>query len=198
MESFTVYIFTVTIIFITLFIVFFIEIKRNEEINSSIYNLLINGIINKTLNEESVNLIFKKSNEKRIGFFFLSPTYERFLESFLYSVLERENKNNGDLTKDVNEFIKPILDKLKENNPYSNVNERERRSLVSIADTIKNSANLTGSEKSAVKHYLEELAVALEENQTNLKFSKRINKWSLVISVISVILTIYFGYTSYY
>lgn len=170
----------------------YIKEKRNEEIDKYNYDLLIKGIKQGTLNDESVYLIFKESNEKRGGLFSkTSYSYLKFLNSFLYYI--REVDSDGTLTNSSNDIIKPIIEKIKEDDPYSNVNERERRILVSISDTINKSAQLIASEKTAIKHNLEDLALALEENQTTLEKSKKTNKWSIPLSIISTLLTLGFG-----
>lgn len=197
MESFSdpIFIFYVSILIIlgvTSLIDQYIKEKRNNEIDKYNYILLIKGIKQGTLNEESVYLIFKESNKKRGSLFFKTPySYLKFLDSFLYYI--REVDSDGTLTKSSNDIIKPIIEKIKEDDPYSNVNERERRILVSISDTINKSAQLTASEKTAVKHNLEDLALALEENQTTLEKSKKTNKWSIPLSIISTLLTLGFG-----
>ena len=115
MESFSdpIFIFYVSILIIlgvTSLIDQYIKEKRNNEIDKYNYILLIKGIKQGTLNEESVYLIFKESNKKRGSLFFKTPySYLKFLDSFLYYI--REVDSDGTLTKSSNDIIKPIIEK---------------------------------------------------------------------------------------
>ena len=166
--------------------------KHTEKTLINYYELLIKGIKQNTLDEDSISRIYKRCNEKLYSFFFVfNYSYERFLDSFLIYV--REKDEDGTLTKSAHELLDTIFEKIKDENPYSSVNERERRILLSIVDTMKKSKTITESERSATKHNLNELALALEENQNALAKSKKANRWSIPVSIIGTLLTILFG-----
>lgn len=178
--------------FIVIWLIEFIFLpSHNFKVDRRNYEMLIRGIKQHTIDEEGVSLIFRKRNDDRVSLLFVQQfSYERFLDSFLYYV--RDHDEDGTLITEVYAVVKPIIDKIKEENPFSNVNEKERRILLSINDTMKKSDNLADSEKSAIKHNLDDLAMALEKNQEELKKSKKSNK----ITWLSIIITVLFGIIS--
>ena len=166
--------------------------KRRRQAGVKFYELLLKGIKQGTIEEESIYLMYERFNENVYSFFFPNiVSYERFLESFLLYV--REKDEDGTLTKDVTNILKPILEKIKVENPYTNVNEGQRRILLSIEDTMKKSSTITDSERAAIRHNLNELAIAIEEKQKKLHQSERLNKWTVPVSIAGVIATIVFG-----
>lgn len=169
--------------------------RYNKKVEKKNFDLLIKRIKQQTMDEENVSRIYKRYCDDCISFLFVPFfSFERFLDSFLYYVGEMDV--DGSLTTSVNSIINPILDKIKEENPYSNVNEKERRILLSINDTMKKSVNLADSEKTAIKHNLQDLAIALEEKQEALKKSMKSNRltWlgiliTIIVGVIPIILS---------
>lgn len=163
----------------------------NIKVDRRNYEMLLRGIQQHTIDEEGVSLIFRKRNDDRVSLLFVQQfSYERFLDSFLYYV--REHDEDGTLITEAYAVIKPIIYKIKEEDPFSNVNEKERRILLSINDTMKKSNNLADSEKSAIKHNLDDLAIALEKSQEELKKSKKSNK----LTWLGIIITVLFGIIS--
>lgn len=168
--------------------------KRRRQAGIKYYELLLKGIKQGTIDEESIYLMYKRFNEYQYSIiFFYNVPYERFLESFLIYVREKDEDEDGALTKNVTQILKPILEKIKDENPYANVNEGQRRILLSIEDTMKKSSTITNSERAAIRHNLNELAIAIEEKQKELYQSKRVNKWTVPVSIFGVIATIVFG-----
>jgi hypothetical protein len=181
---------------VTLKLLILWRVEREKTANTKNFKLLMRCIDQDALDEMAILRIFKKRNEdlNHIIFNYIlnyNLSYERFLESFLIFLISTDTI--GAYHKKARNVIVPIIQRIKDENPYSNVNERERRMLLSIDDTTKKSPNLTESEKAAIKHNLDDLAMALEENQNTLKKSKIANKWSIPVSVIGVLLTLIFG-----
>ena len=165
--------------------------KRERRVNKKSFELLFTCIDQGNLDEMSIHRIFKSRNEELNSIFFnYDFSFERFLDSFLISSIKRDL--SGTYRKEANEIINPILQRIKDKNPYSNVNERERRILLSIEDTTKKSTNLVEGEKAAIKHNLEDLAMALEENQNTLKKSKKSNR----LAWLGILITVIFGIIS--
>lgn len=175
----------------TLTLIFYFFIQRDKKITEQYFERLLKCINQQTIDEDILFVTFKERNKNlhiASGNDF-SP--EGFLESFLAYAIDHDP--NGNFTKKAKEVINPILQRLKDGNPYSKVNERERRILLSIDDTTKKSTNLAEGEKAAIKHNLDDMAMALEENQNALEKSKKANKWSIPVSIIGVLLTLIFG-----
>ncbi len=166
--------------------------KRRRQTIVKVYELLLKGIEQGTMDEENIYRMYNRFNEHLSGTFIsFKVPYERFLVSF--EIYVREKDKDGKMTKNVIQILKPILTKIKDENPYANVNEGQRRILLSIEDTMKKSSTITTSERAAIKHNLNELAVAIEDKQKELSWSKKVNKWTVPISIIGVIATFVFG-----
>lgn len=117
-------------------------------------------------------------------------SYEKYLESFIIYV--RSNVKEKSSVNSIIEHIKPILNKEKEEQPYSNVDERERFLLLSIDQSVKN------NEMSSIPNNLRNLSLTIQKTQNELKQAKRINRWSIPISTIGLILTIISMVMSYF
>ena len=149
--------------------------------NDKNYELLLRGIEQQTLDENAVQLIYNQSITKKKK----SVSYLYFLESFLYHI--RQEDRDGQLTKSATNIIYPLIEKEKAEKPYTNVNDRERRILLAIEDTVKD------DEKNSIKNHLKELSIAIEEKQNALDRAQRTNKWSLPASILGSLLTLIFG-----
>jgi hypothetical protein len=166
--------------------------KRKKRAEGKYYELLLKTIEQGTIEEDGIHSIYNRFNEKLSNIFvIIDISYEEFLESFKFYVLE--NVNDEALIKKVNQKLKPILDIIKEENPYANVDERQRRVLLSIEETMKNSSTITASERTAIRGNLNELAIAFVEKQERLLRSQKLNKWTVPISIVSVLATVFFG-----
>ncbi|MBO7551617.1 MAG: hypothetical protein J6T62_08895 [Fibrobacter sp.] len=84
------------------------------------------------------------------------------------------------------------MNKEKEEQPFSNVEERERLLLLSIDQSVKN------KEITSVPNNLRNLSLTIQKTQNELKQAKKINRWSIPISVIGVILTIISMFLGYF
>lgn len=166
--------------------------KRIRQKEGMYYELLLKGIKQGTIEEDAIFDIYTCFNENLSDVFItFSVPYDSFLKSFLFYV--REKDEDGEITKKVTQVLKPILDKNKDLNPYENVDEGQRRILLSIEDTIKNSSTITLNERAAIKHNLNVLANAIVEKQEELLHSKKVNKWTMPITIFGVLATIVFG-----
>ena len=85
----------------------------------------------------------------------------------------------------ISKRITPILDKEREEKPFCNINDRERRILLAIEDAVKK------NETNSIKHTLVDLSMVIESNQKALEKAERTNRWSIPISIIGVLLTLF-------
>lgn len=157
---------------------FQVVVSSNKERRKS-FSLMITAFKqNPNLDNEDILLIYNNfaQNTSR------NISYEKYLESFIIYV--RSNEKDNSFVNSIVEHIKPILNKEKEEQPYSNVEERERLLLLSIDQSIKN------NETASVPNNLRNLSLTIQKTQNELKQAKRINRWSIPISVVGIILTI--------
>lgn len=153
--------------------------RREKSDKVDAYELLLKGNEQQTLNEGSISLIYKRCISKR----YEHISYMDFLESFLMYV--RQKDEDGTLTQSISKIIEPILEKEKIEKPFSNIKERERRLLLAV----ENSASK--GETSSLKNNLTDLSIVIENNQKALDKARAINRWSIPISVLGILLTLF-------
>ncbi|SHE98098.1 hypothetical protein [Dysgonomonas macrotermitis] len=89
------------------------------------------------------------------------------------------------------DFLKNIVKEEKEEKPFSDIPEEERRILKSINDSVKH------NDTDSISDYLEQLrSVISTRNRLYLK-TAALNKWSMPVAIIGVVLTIMFGIMSF-
>ena len=152
---------------------------RNKSIKEKAYELLLKGNEQQTLDNCAISLIYKREIARKYDYI----SYVDFLESFLIYV--REKDEDGKLTTKISAIINPILEKEKAEKPYSNVKERERRILLAIENSLGK------GETSSLKNNLDDLSGVIENNQKALDRARRINNWTVPISIIGVLLTLF-------
>ena len=152
---------------------------RTKSDREQAYGLLLKGIEHNTLNSNTIRLIYKRMIERK----YEHITYLDFLESFVIFV--RQEDNDGALTQRIEDLINPILEKERAEKPYPCVKERERRILLAIEDSA------TKGETTSLKNNLEDLSIVIENNQKSLDRAQTTNKWTIPISIIGIILTVF-------
>ena len=170
-------------LYTTIVVFFMINIKSKKRYRESklkeAYNLIKKGIEEATLdNDSDIFLIYKKLAKPYSSY----NSYIDFLESFLIYVRKTSEAKNV-LT--ISERISPILEKEREEKPYCNIKDRERRILLAIENAFKK------NETSSIKHTLDDLSMIIESNQKALDKARQTNKWSIPISIIGVLLTLF-------
>ena len=155
------------------------RIHRGDSDKEKAYGLLLKGNEHNTLNDNSIRLIYKRMVEQKYDHI----TYLNFLESFLIYV--RQVDNDGALTKRIEDLINPILEKERAEKPYPCIKERERRILLAIEDSAAK------GETVSLKNNLEDLSNVIENNQKSLDKARKTNKWTVPISIIGVLLTLF-------
>jgi hypothetical protein len=104
--------------------------------------------------------------------------------SELDSILKNK-ENRSQLKQKVDEFLYELQKKA----PYSDLPDAERTLLDDILHTASD-ANCNISTK------LTELAGIIKEKNDELVYNKKVNRWSITISILGSVLTIYFGLLS--
>ena len=142
------------------------------------YELLKKAHKQETLDSDAIFLIYKQQIEKKYDI-----TYIDFLEKFLIYV--RQEDNEGSLTKDVTPIINPLVLKAKEEKPYANLGDRERRIILAIEESFSK------GEKVSLKNNLTDLSEIIDRNQKALNRSEKTNKWTIPLSIIGIVLTLF-------
>ena len=110
-------------------------------------------------------------------------TFLQFMESFIIYV--REQDEDGLITKTVSELVVPIIEKEKDEKPYSYLEEKDRHLLLSIEDSARR------NEPQSVSSHLIDLSLMIDSNQKALHRSRVINAWTIPISILGVLLTLF-------
>lgn len=187
-SEFRFYAFILFVVLYLLACVFYILIPLlNKRERRTSFNLMMTAFKqNPKLDNEDIFLIYNDFAQKTSR----NISYEKYLESFIIYV--RSNEKDNSFVNSIVDHIKPILNKEKEEQPFSNVEERERLLLLSIDQSIKN------NETASVPNNLRNLSLTIQKTQHDLKQAKRTNYWSIPLSVIGVVLTIISMVMSYF
>lgn len=179
-SEFLFYAFILFVVLYLLACVFYtLILLLNKRERRTSFNLMMTAFKqNPKLDNEDIFLIYNDFAQKTSR----NISYEKYLESFIIYV--RSNEKDNSFVNSIVDRIKPILNKEKEEQPFSNVEERERLLLLSIDQSIKN------NETASVPNNLRNLSLTIQKTQHDLKQAKRTNYWSIPISVIGVVLTI--------
>lgn len=144
------------------------------------YDLILKGIEQKTLaSNDDVFLIYKQLVQN----YSANSSYVDFLESLLIYV--RKTASDRNVVINVTNRITPILEKEREEKPYTNINDRERRILQSIDDAAKR------REFGSIQNNLRDLSLVIQSNQQDLRRARTTNNWTVPISIIGVLLTLF-------
>lgn len=156
---------------------------KREKMEKEAFNLLKKGYEQHTLNEKAIRLIYDKFS---LNLDDLNDyTFIKFLEEFLIYI--RNEDTDGTLTNKIEELVNPILDKEKEEKPYANINEGERRILLAIEESASQ------NEVTSLKRHLIDLSLLIENNQKEKNKAEATNKWTIPTSIGGVIFTLIFG-----
>ena len=134
----------------------------------------------KSKREEVYNLIKKGIEEESFdndGDIFL--VYKRLAQG------DYHYNSDKDTILLISKRITPILNKEREEKPYCNIKDRERRILLAIEEASKK------NETNSIKHTLIDLSMVIESNQKALDRARLTNKCSIPISIVGLLLTIF-------
>ncbi|MBR5678225.1 MAG: hypothetical protein IKX20_08805 [Paludibacteraceae bacterium] len=145
--------------------------------------LVSDGFRDKTINDNrDVQLIFDLSRRiygERFTFVLFLKRYLRHLRSHPADVSPEE-------FNDINQRIKDLIMEEESHVPFDGVPDAEKRVLLSIREESTPS----------VQQKLPELAEMIRARDGELKSAKRINYWTIPLSIIGIALTIVFGVKS--
>lgn len=176
-----------TIALITAICMFYSMLKnRRNKLYDSFQ--LLNKCFNENKIEDSYDIQYIYNDYSRYN---LNMSYTTFLERYI--VFLQKNDLDVEQFNLKKNLIKEILEEEKKERPFDGVNEHEKRLLISISDSAKNNELLS------VEHELGELSLILKNNQKRMNIAATMNRWTVPISIISIVLTVViwiFGRTS--
>lgn len=159
------------------------HIRKTKRQIDDAFNLLKRGYEQHTLHEKAIRLIYNKLSSNFDDL--IEYTFVNFLEDFLDYI--RNEDTDGTLINQIEELVYPILDKEKEEKPYANINEGERRILLAIEESASQ------NEVTSLKKHLIDLSLLIENNQKEKNKAETTNKWTIPTSICGVIFTLIFG-----
>ena len=135
--------------------------RREEKTRQEAFRQLSNCLNSKvSFDTSDIRMIFRNNSS-------LFPSYACFIEQYLLYL--RENDFDGINNPDnINSILKSILNNEQASQPYGEIGEKERRSMLSIEAAVKDN----------------------DLKDKDLKRAKRVNAWSIPLAIISLVFTI--------
>lgn len=182
-DEWVIIITTIISLYAAIVALFMIYIKSKRHYRKSkreeAYNLIKKGIEEESFdNDGDIFLVYKRLAQGDYHY----NSYADFLESFLIYIRKNSDKDTIIL---ISKRITPILNKEREEKPYCNIKDRERRILLAIEEASKK------NETNSIKHTLIDLSMVIESNQKALDRARLTNKCSIPISIVGLLLTIF-------
>jgi len=151
-----------------------IKQKKREEI----FKQLCKGFNSEIAFDESdIRRRYRKNSN-------LFASYVSFMEDFL-DFLQNTDYSEVHEPQKINTFLKEIINREQATQPYEEIDEKERRSLLAIESAITDDAL-----KVMAKNNLSDLSASIQKKDGDLKRAKRTNAWSIPLAVISLVFTI--------
>ena len=171
-------------VYVSFIMLFMLKFYRRRQLvkrdKTYVFSLLSDGFKNAVpIDESDIRLIYKRRVDKTYF-----PSYVKFIEEYLLFLRSGHEDTVSDFSK-VNTFLKQIIERENQAEPYEGVDENERRLLRDIEESVSDEA-----EKKHVVSNLEELAIHIRSNQDRLHRSKVTNSWTIPISIIGLVLTL--------
>lgn len=152
--------------------------KRKDKVKKS-YRLLQQAFKDETISgKDDILLIYRYSK--------LPMPFVDYLDGFIF-YLRNERVNTEEFSK-INAFICKIASEEWQEKPFEGVGQYEQWLLKSIDAVVEN--------KTLIRNSLVQLAASIKQSKKKIKQLTSRNKWSIVFSIISVIITIWFGVQS--
>ena len=145
------------------------------------FKLLKNNLKHHLVNDKEDILVLLNSISREYE---INYSFDSLLEDYIVSI--SKNENDG-FQKDEYDLIKKMIMIEKQEKPFNNVPEEEKRILISINECLKTN-NLE-----PIKTNLKELSTVISTRNRIYEKTAKVNKLAITITIISVIVTIMFG-----
>lgn len=166
-------------VILVLIILYFIGGKELIQIYAieRYYMLMINSIKKNTLDADIINIVYTQLLKQ--GYY---VSYVDFLESFLIYI-RRKDINEAQINE-ITAIINPILQQAREEKPYVDLNNIDRSIFFAIEEAVNN------GEKASVKKQLQELSTSIIEKQSEIKKTKKWDRWTFALTIVSILLPV--------
>ena len=159
--------------------------EKNKRINSKekLFKLLDSNLKKSIIKtREDIMLLMNSVNREYYEDYSLAP----ILEDYIAYLSEKDD----DTLKDNYDLIKEIINKENEEKPFSNLPDQERRLMKSIDDSVKH------NDIDSIKYNLQELNSVITTRNKIYKKANALNRWSIPVAIIGILLTVFFGIMS--
>lgn len=166
-------------VILVLIILYFIggkELIQVYAIENS-YTLMINSNEKNALDAEIINIVYTQLLKQ--GY---HVSYIDYLEGFLIYI--RHKDINAGQVNGITAIVNPILQREREEKPYADLNSNDRSIMLAIEDAVNN------GEKVSVKKQLQDLSTSIIEKQSEIKKTKKWNRWTFTLTVVSILLPV--------
>jgi hypothetical protein len=159
--------------------------EKNKRINSKekLFKLLDSNLKKVIIkNREDIILLMNSVNREYYEDYSLAPV----LEDYIAYLSDKDDET----LKDNYELLKEIIKKENEEKPFSNLPDQERRLMKSIDDSVKH------NDIESIKYNLQELNSVITTRNKVYQKANLLNRWSIPVAIIGILLTIFFGIMS--
>ena len=136
--------------------------------------------------KEDVSLLINSVCREYEREYSFAPVLEDYL-TYLTEKNSSKEESQSDILANYYTLIKNMIQQENEEKPFANIPEEERRLLKSIEDSVKY------DDKDAIRFNLQELNSVISTRNRIYQRTDRLNRWSIPVAIIGVILTITFG-----
>lgn len=193
----TILVTALTVIYTNLTVILF-KRNKNRKLNNenAFYETLIGGLRSGMINTmEDVINVYKATFDLSTEDLEFRYSLSKYLRRTLIIILNRKNKFGGDevdnnIVAEWKDKITEFISYTEKTSPYADLPVSERNILNDISEFMINN-NMEAS-----KRKLEELVSLILARNETLKKITDINKWTVPLSIIGVVLTIIFGFIS--
>ena len=180
--------FMLIIVYITISYLFLIgkdgTSKKNTKAKAKFVELIYGNIENDNILDLEMLAHIKQSVERQFN---AEIIVSNMLQDVLVAINDTSENKNIEKRDEINEKIKHLIVEERTVAPFENLPEEERRLMRSLRDSIKH------SDESSIKFYFEELNTAISVRHEEYTRAMKVNKWSVPLAFIGVLLTIVFG-----
>lgn len=167
--------------------------KRRVERNEKFFKALSAGLENNAISSyEDITNIYEGITRTSIDNSDFKYGLKRWLKEYLVALISKSLESKPDDTK-INDWKDKITDFIRKNeevSPYDDIPPAEKNLLIDIL------AYDDKGDKDAVRRKVDELSVLIKSKNEVLTKIQNTNKYSTILAIVGLILTIFFGILS--
>lgn len=167
----------------SLLVMFIRDKAKRKSGKDMFFKLLKNNFEHNFINDREDILVLLNSVNRE---FDCTYSLISVLEDYIVYISKGETKNDN-IVKYSYKMIKDIINEENQEKPFSNVPDQEKRILRNINENIMN------NQIELIKFNLQELSYVITTRNKTYEKADKINKWSLPVAIIGIIVAIIFG-----